>query len=50
MNLAGNSVTKKQLQSIEGFAAFATRRKKRLDKEIAGGVAGAMLDTTLCGL
>ncbi|KAE9051641.1 hypothetical protein PR003_g630 [Phytophthora rubi] len=47
MNLEGNPMTKEDLQGMDGFDAFLTRRMKLKNKEIHGGLNS---DLSLCGL
>ncbi|GMF50130.1 unnamed protein product [Phytophthora fragariaefolia] len=47
MNLEGNPMTKEDLQEMNGFDAFLTRRTKLKNKEIHGGLNS---DLSLCGL
>ncbi|CAH0487270.1 unnamed protein product [Peronospora farinosa] len=47
MNLEGNPMTKEDLQKMDGFDAFLTRRTKLKNKEIHGGLNS---DLSLCGL
>ncbi|OWY93173.1 putative LRR protein [Phytophthora megakarya] len=47
MNLDGNPMTKEDLQAMDGFDAFLTRRTKLKNKEIHGGLNS---DLSLCGL
>ena len=47
MNLEGNPMTKEDLQEMDGFDAFLTRRTKLKNKEIYGGLSS---DLSLCGL
>ncbi|KAJ8550430.1 hypothetical protein ON010_g10641 [Phytophthora cinnamomi] len=47
MNLEGNPMTKEDLQGMDGFDAFLTRRTKLKNKEIHGGLNS---DLSLCGL
>ncbi|CAI5713131.1 unnamed protein product [Peronospora destructor] len=47
MNLEGNPMTKEDLQKMDGFDAFLTRRTKLKNKEIHGGLNA---DLSLCGL
>ncbi|KUF94755.1 hypothetical protein AM588_10004867 [Phytophthora nicotianae] len=47
MNLEGNPMTKEDLQGMNGFDAFLTRRTKLKNKEIHGGLNS---DLSLCGL
>lgn len=47
MNLEGNPMTKEDLQQMDGFDAFLTRRTKLKNKEIHGGLNS---DLSLCGL
>ncbi|RLN88235.1 hypothetical protein BBJ28_00001586, partial [Nothophytophthora sp. Chile5] len=47
LNLEGNPMTKEDLQTMEGFDAFLTRRTQLKNKEIHGGLNS---DLSLCGL
>ncbi|KAG7377155.1 hypothetical protein PHYBOEH_001087 [Phytophthora boehmeriae] len=47
MNLEGNPMSKEDLQEMDGFDAFLTRRTKLKNKEIHGGLNS---DLSLCGL
>ncbi|KAG7386966.1 hypothetical protein PHYPSEUDO_014950 [Phytophthora pseudosyringae] len=47
MNLEGNPLTKEDLQRMDGFDAFLTRRTELKNKEIHGGLNS---DLSLCGL
>lgn len=48
IHLDGNPITKGQLIALEGFDVFDGRRKKRITKEIAGGLTDT--DRSVCGL
>jgi Leucine-rich repeat (LRR) protein len=47
LNLEGNPMTKEDLQGMDGFDAFLSRRTKLKNKEIHGGLNS---DLSLCGL
>ena len=47
MHLEGNSMTKEDLQEMDGFDEFLVRRTKLKNKEIHGGLNS---DLSLCGL
>lgn len=47
LNLKGNPLTKEDLQGMDGFDAFLTRRTQLKNKELHGGLNS---DLSLCGL